>query len=49
MCLGKIKVGRTVYCKKEKFMNTSIWRSILLFIGIIVFLVMLGLVFFPGH
>ncbi len=30
-------------------MNTSIWRSILLFIGIIVFLVLLGLVFFPGH
>ena len=30
-------------------MNTSIWRSILLFIGIIAFIVVLSLVFFTGH
>ena len=30
-------------------MNTSIWRSILLFIGIIAFIMVLGLLFFPGH
>jgi len=29
--------------------NSSVWRSILFFIGLIVFLALLGLVFFPAH
>ena len=28
---------------------SSIWRSILFFIGLIVLVIVLGLVFFPGH
>lgn len=30
-------------------MYSSIWRSILLFIGLILFIVMMSLIFFPGH
>jgi len=30
-------------------MYSSVWRSILFFIGLILFVVLLGVVFFPGH
>ena len=30
-------------------MYSSIWRSILLFIGLILLIVMMSLIFFPGH
>lgn len=29
--------------------NSSVWRSILFFIGLVALLVLLGLVFFPAH
>lgn len=30
-------------------MYSSVWRSILFFFGLIMFVVLLGVVFFPGH
>ena len=35
--------------KKESTMETSIWRSILFFILLILAISLLGFVFFPGH
>ncbi len=29
--------------------NSSVWRSIAFFIGLIVFLFLIGVVFFPAH
>ena len=39
-----IAQGAQAHSKKEKFMS-SVWRSILLFIGIILFLGLLGFIF----